>query len=155
MSGSCIATFCKISLAFALLGAVAERADAQRSRDVHLTVSALVIASATRIEHAEATAIGSQVTGPQEREVQLLVTAKSSGESILSIVPRMEGVTIDVLGADGEATRVGTGGVSVVRTMGGREISAPVRLRLRSGNPELLEQAARAPVTLMVDSTAR
>jgi hypothetical protein len=68
MSGACIAPFCKISLALALLGAVAERADAQTSR-----------------------------------EVQLLVTAESSGES-----------------------------------------TAPVRLRLRSGNPELLEQAARA-----------
>ncbi len=155
MSGSCIAPFCKISLAFALLGAVAERAGAQGSRDVHLTVSALVIASATQIEHAEATAVGSQVTGSQEREVQLLVTAKSSGESILSIVPRVEGVTVDVIGADGQATRVGTDGVRVVRTTGGREIRAPVRLRLRSENPELLEQAARAPVTLMVDSTAR
>ena len=100
MSGSCIARFCKISLALALLGAVAERADAQRSR-----------------------------------EVQLLVTARSSGESILSIVPRVEGVTIDVLGADGQATLVGTGGVRVLRTTGGMEISAPVRLRLRSGNP--------------------
>jgi hypothetical protein len=155
MSGSYIAPFCKISLALALLGAVAERAEAQRSRDVHLTVSALVIASATRIEHAEATAVGTYVMGPQEREVELLVTAKSSGESILSIVPRVEGVTIDVLGADGQATRLGTGGVSVVRTTGGREVSAPVRLRLHSGNPDLLEQAARAPVTLKVDSTAR
>jgi hypothetical protein len=52
MPGSCIAPFCKISLALALLGAVAERADAQTSRDVHLTVSAMVIASATRIEQA-------------------------------------------------------------------------------------------------------
>ena len=37
----------------------------------------------------------------------------------------------------------------------GVELSAPIRLRVRSGNPELLELATRAPVALIVDSAVR
>ena len=143
------------SLALALLCAVAQRADAQRSRDVHLTVSAVVIAAAPRIQHAEFTALSSRVIGPQQREVQALVTAESSDESTLLIVPRLDGVTIDIVAADGRLTPLGAAGVRVARTTGGRGVSVPVRLRLRSGNPELLDQAARSPVSLVVNSAVR
>ncbi len=107
------------------------------------------------LEHAAWNAITSKVTGPQEREVRALVTAGSSAESILSIVPLLDGVTIDIIGTDGRLTPVGAAGVRVARTTGGTEFSTPVRLRLRSGNPELLEQAARAPVSLIVALAAR
>jgi hypothetical protein len=139
----------------ALLSAVATGADAQQTRDAHLTVSATVIASATRIEHAEVNALSSTVTGPLEREVLTLVTASSSGESTLSLVSRVAGVTVDVIGADGRATPVGTLGLLIARTTAGREVSAPVRLRIRAGSPELLDQAALAPVSLIVDSAVR
>jgi hypothetical protein len=139
----------------ALLGAAASRADAQQAREARLTVSATVIASATRIAHAEVNALSSSVTGPLEREVLTLVTATSSGESVLSLVSRISGVTVDVIGADGSATPIGMLGVPVARTTGGREVSAPVRLRLRAANLELLDRAVLAPVSLLVSSATR
>ena len=139
----------------ALLCAVATVAGAQQTREAHLTVSATVIASATRIAHAEVNAISSSVTGPLEREVLTLVTANSSGESSLSLVSRLAGVTVDVIGTNGAATPIGELGVIVARTAGGREVSAPVRLRIRATNSELLDQAVLAPVSLMVNSATR
>jgi hypothetical protein len=139
----------------ALLCAVAAVAGAQQTREAHLTVSATVIASATRIEHAEVNAISASVTGPLEREVLTIVTANSSGESSLSLVSRVAGVTIDVIGANGAATPLGELGLVVARTSGGREVSAPVRLRIRAASPELLDQAVLAPVSLMVSSATR
>lgn len=158
MASSRVVPIRKISLALALLCAfcaVAQRADSQRPRDVHLTVNAMVIAAAPRIQHAEVTAISSTSIGPQDREVQALVTAESSGESTLSILTRFDGVTVDIIGADGRLTPLGEAGVRVGRTTGGQEASVLVRLRLHSGNPELLGQAARSPVSLVVDSAVR
>lgn len=145
----------KLSITLSLLITLASRADAQRSTDAHLSATATVLASATRIGRAEITTISSRVTAPGEIEVESLVTAASSGESTLSIVPRIEGVAIDILGADGRFTPLGPFGVRFGRTTAGNEFSAPVRLRLRSGSPELLELAARAPVALIVDSAVR
>jgi hypothetical protein len=139
----------------ALLCAVAAGAGAQQTRDAHLTVSATVIASATRIEHAEVNALSSSVTGEFEREVLTLVTANSSGESSLSLVSRVAGVTIEMIGANGAATPIGELGIVVARTTGGREVSAPVRLRIRAASAELLDQAVLAPVSLMVSSASR
>ena len=139
----------------ALLCAVASIAGAQQTRETHLTVSATVIASATRIEHAEVNALSASVTGPLEREVLALVTANSSGESSLVLMSRLSGVTVEIIGANGDATPVGAVGVIVARTSGGREVSAPVRLRIRAANPALLDQAVLAPVSLMVSSATR
>jgi hypothetical protein len=142
-------------LIVAVIAAVSGRAQSQQSRDAHLTVSATVIASAPRVDYAEANALNSRVTGPLEREVSEIVTANSSGESVLSIVPRVGGVTVEVIGADGRATPVGASGLRVARTTAGRELSAPVLLRIRSDNKNLLDQAAAAPVSLLVESAIR
>ncbi len=139
----------------ALLCAVAAVAGAQQAREAHLTASATVIASATRIEHAEVNALSSSITGPLEREVLTLVTANSSGESSLSLVSRVAGVTIEVIAANGAATPIGELGLVVARTSGGREVRAPVRLRIRAASPELLDQAVLAPVSLVVNSATR
>jgi hypothetical protein len=139
----------------ALLCAVAVSVGAQQAREAHLTVSATVIASATRIEHAEVNALSSSITGPLEREVLTLVTANSSGESSLSLLSRLDGVTIDVIGADGAATPIGALGTVVARTTAGHEVSAPVRLRIRAASVDLLDQAVLAPVSLMVSSATR
>ncbi len=154
MVRSHIATF--VSAGFALaLAATATRVEGQQVRDARLAVSATVLAAATRIDHAEANAISSKITGPEEREVQELVTASSTGESVLWIVPRVDGVTIEVVGTDGHVMPVGSAGLRVARTTAGREVSAPVLLRIHAANPELLADAARAPVSLLVDSASR
>jgi hypothetical protein len=144
-----------ITLSLALVAGVSARAAAQQSRDAHLTVSATVIASAPRVDHAEVNATASRATGLFEREVSAIVTANSSGESILSIVPRLGGVTVEVIGADGRATPVGAAGIRVARTTAGREFSASVLLRLRSDNQQLLDDAVTAPVSLLVESASR
>ncbi len=155
MAGSRAHSLRTIGLSLALLSAVAGRAGAQQSRDVRISVNAMVLASATRVAHAEVNAVNSRATGPLEVEVQTFVTAGSSDESELSIIPRIDGVTIEIVGADGQATPLGAAGVLVARTTGGRELSVPVLLRLRSGSPELLAAAAKAPVSLLVESAGR
>jgi hypothetical protein len=144
-----------LGFSVALLASAANGADAQQSRDARVSVNATVIASATRIAHAELNTVSSRVTAPDEREVQTLVTARSSAESTLSIFPQIAGVQIDIVGADGRVTPLGIMGIRVAQTTAGSEFSAAVRLRLRSANPELLELASRAPVALVVDSAVR
>jgi hypothetical protein len=144
-----------ITLAFVLLCGTAARAGGQQVREAQLSVSATVIASAPRVDHAEVSALSSRATAEGEIEVQELVTAGSSEESILSIVARVDGVTVEIVAADDRMTPVGPGGVRVARTTGGRELSLPLTLRLRSANPELLSTASRAPVLLLVDSASR
>jgi hypothetical protein len=144
-----------IGLSLALLSAAAGHAGAQQSRDVHISVNAMVLASATRVSHAEVNAVSSRATGALEIEVQTLVSAVSSDESELTIIPRIDGVTIEIVGADGQTTPLSPSGVLLARTTGGRELAIPVLLRLRSGSPELLEAAAKAPVSLLVESAAR
>ncbi len=141
--------------AVALVATVGARAGAQQSRDARLNVSVTVLASATRIEHAEVNAMNSRATGVLEREVSALVTASSSGESFLSIVPRLGGVTVEIIGADGRATPVGAAGIRVARTAAGKELSTPVLLRIRSDSQTLLDEAATAPVSLLVESAVR
>jgi hypothetical protein len=155
MSRSRVASSFSITFALALLAAVCAQAGAQQSRDAHLTVSATVLASAPRVDHAEVIATTSRATGILEREVSALVTANSSGESILSIVPRVGGVTIEIIGMDGQATPLGAAGVRVARTTAGRELSAPVLLRIRAESQQLLDEAVAAPVSLVVESASR
>jgi hypothetical protein len=155
MSRSRAASSLTITFALALLAAASTRAAAQQSRDAHLTVSAMVLASAPRVDHAEVIATASRATGMLEREVSAVVTANSAGESVLSIVPRLGGVTVEIIGADGQATPLGAAGVRVARTIAGREFSAPVLLRIRSDNQQLLDEAVTSPVSLLVESAIR
>lgn len=137
------------------LHSTAMRAGAQQRRDTNLGVSATVIASAPRVEHASVSAVSSKATGPLEREVLVVVAGAASGATTFSLVNRIDGVTVEMIGADGRATRIGAIGVQVSRTAGGREVTAPVLLRVRSSSPELLEQAAHAPVSLLVETSER
>ena len=155
MAGSRITVCCTLSFSLVLLSGAVRPAEAWQSRDVQLTVNALVIASATRVEHAEVSALSTRSTGVNEREVQLLVTAGSSGESFLSLIPRVDGVTMELVSTDGRCTLLGPRGARVARTTGGKEFSSPVLLRLSSSSAELLEQASRVPVSLLVDSASR
>lgn len=155
MPGSRAAQCRTVSLPLLLLSLAAARVEAQRTRDVHLTVSALVLASAARVDHAEVSTLASRTTAPAEREVTALVTARSSGETVLWIMPRVDGVAAEVIGAGGRVTPLGAAGIPVARTSGDAEISVPVLLRLRSADPELLASAVRAPLRLRVDSSAR
>lgn len=155
MSRSRAASSFTTIVALPLLAAVTAQAGAQQSRDARLTVSATVLAAAPRIDHAEVIATSSRAIAVLEREVSALVTASSSGESTLSIVPRLSGVTVEIIGADGRSTPLGAAGVRVARTTAGRELSASVLLRIRSDNPQLLDEAVAAPVSLLVESAVR
>jgi hypothetical protein len=138
-----------------VLSATTDRVGAQQSRDAHLTVSVTVLAAAARVEHAEVSPLAAHATGVNEREVQAIVTAGSTGESVLTIAPRIDGVTVELVGTDGRTIPLGASGVRVARTVGGKELSLPILLRLRSENPALLDQAALAPVSLQVETAAR
>jgi hypothetical protein len=155
MSRSRVVSSFSITFALALLAAVCAQAGAQQSRDARLTVSATVLAAAPRVDHAEVIATTSRATGMLEREVSALVTANSAGESILSIVPRVGGVSVEIIGLDGQATPVSAAGIRVARTTAGRELSAPVLLRIRADSQQLLDEAVTAPVSLLVESAAR
>ena len=155
MSRSRVECAIKIIFAVALVATVGARAGAQQQRDARLNVSVTVLGSATRIQHAEVNAMNSRATGLLEREVSALVTANSSGESILSIVPRLGGVTVEIIGADGRATPLSAAGVRVARTTAGKELSTPVLLRIRSESQALLDEATAAPVSLLVESAVR
>jgi hypothetical protein len=155
MALACAATSCTMTLSLTLLCVAGRRADAQQSRDVHLSVNAVVIAAAARVDRADVTTLSFRTTGEGEREVHVLIRARSAGESTVSIAARADGVTVDIVSPAGEATPVASSGVRVARTAPGTALSLPVTLRLRSSNAELLRQAVQAPVSLRVDSAAR
>ena len=144
-----------LSAALLLLAGSVSRVGAQQTRDANLTVSATVLAAAPRVERADARAISCRASGANEREVQLIVTAGTSSEGTVSLVPRTSGVTIELIASDGSAIVVGASGVRVARTNAGVNLSVPVLLRLRSADHELLLAAAAAPVLLQVESASR